>query len=168
MPSPPCGTSTWPAATAPACWAEDHDPHSHLIPIVLEVALGKRDKVTIFGEDYPTDDGTCIRDYIHVEDLVDAHVRVLEALEDGQHRVYNLGIGRGYSVRQVIESCQRVTGRPIPVEVGPRRPGDPPALYADPSRVQQELGWKAQITDLDEIVASAWNWMQAHPNGYQA
>ena len=147
---------------------EDHDPHSHVIPIVLEVALGKRDKVTIFGEDYPTPDGTCVRDYIHVEDLVDAHLRVLDSLLDGEKRVYNLGIGRGYSVKEVIESCRRVTGHAIPVESGPRRPGDPPALYADPGKVQRELGWKAEITELDAIIESAWNWMKANPEGYKA
>ena len=147
---------------------EDHVPHSHIIPIVLEVALGKRDKVTIFGDDYPTDDGTCVRDYIHVEDLVDAHLRVLEALGDHERRVYNLGIGRGYSVKEVIESCRRVTGHAIPAEIGPRRPGDPPALFADPAKVQRELGWSAKITDLDEIIASAWNWMKANPNGYSS
>jgi len=145
---------------------EDHVPHSHIIPIVLEVALGKREKVSIFGDDYPTDDGTCVRDYIHVEDLVDAHLRVLEALEDGEHRVYNLGIGRGYSVKQVIESCRRVTGHEIPANIGPRRAGDPPALFADPAKVQRELGWNAQITELDAIIDSAWNWMKANPNGY--
>ena len=147
---------------------EDHEPHSHIIPIVLEVALGKREKVTIFGDDYPTDDGTCVRDYIHVEDLVDAHLRVLAALEDGQRRVYNLGIGRGYSVKEVIESCRRVTGHEIPAGIGPRRPGDPPALFADPGKVQRELGWKAEITELDAIIESAWKWMKANPEGYQS
>ncbi len=147
---------------------EDHVPHSHIIPIVLEVALGKREKVTMFGEDYPTPDGTCVRDYIHVEDLVDAHLRVLDSLADGERRVYNLGIGRGYSVKEVVESCRRVTGHAIPADIGPRRPGDPPALYADPAKVQSELGWSAEITDLDAIIESAWNWMKANPNGYSA
>jgi UDP-glucose 4-epimerase len=145
---------------------EDHDPHSHIIPIVLEVALGKRESITIFGEDYDTPDGTCIRDYIHVEDLVDAHVRVLDVLQDGESRRYNLGIGKGYSVKDIIESCRRVTGHAIPAEVGARRPGDPPALFADPGKVQRELGWKAEITELDAIVESAWNWMKANPEGY--
>lgn len=145
---------------------EDHEPHSHIIPIVLEVALGKREKVTIFGEDYPTPDGTCVRDYIHVEDLVDAHLRVLDALQDGEQRAYNLGIGRGYSVKEVIESCRRVTGHAIPADVGPRRPGDPPALFADPGKVQRELGWTAEITELDAIIESAWKWMKANPRGY--
>ncbi len=145
---------------------EDHDPHSHIIPIVLEVALGKRDAITIFGDDYDTPDGTCIRDYIHVEDLVDAHIRVLGELQDGQARRYNLGIGKGYSVKDIVESCRRVTGHAIPAEIGPRRPGDPPALYADPAKVQQELGWKAEITELDAIIESAWKWMKANPEGY--
>lgn len=147
---------------------EDHDPHSHIIPIVLEVALGKRDKITIFGEDYDTPDGTCIRDYIHVEDLVDAHLRVLEALEDGESRRYNLGIGKGYSVKDIIESCRRVTGHAIPAETGARRPGDPPALFADPGKVQRDLGWTAEITELDAIVESAWKWMRANPQGYKS
>ncbi len=146
---------------------EDHDPHSHIIPIVLEVALGKREHITIFGEDYDTPDGTCIRDYIHVEDLVDAHLRVLDALQDGEGRRYNLGIGKGYSVKDIIESCRRVTGHAIPTEVGPRRPGDPPALFADPGKVQKELGWKAEITELDAIIESAWKWMKANPEGYK-
>lgn len=145
---------------------EDHQPHSHVIPIVLEVAMGKREGVTIFGQDYPTDDGTCVRDYIHVEDLVDAHLRVLDALQDGEQRVYNLGIGRGYSVKEVIDSCRRVTGHDIPAQSGPRRAGDPPALFANPAKVQRELDWQASVTDLDEIVESAWKWMKANPEGY--
>ncbi|MEO1008835.1 MAG: UDP-glucose 4-epimerase GalE [Planctomycetota bacterium] len=145
---------------------EDHTPHMHLIPIVLEVALGKRETISIFGDDYDTPDGTCIRDYIHVEDLVDAHLRVLDALRDGDRRAYNLGIGRGYSVKEVIESCRRVTGHDIPAEVAPRRPGDPPALYANPAQVQEELGWTASVQELDAIVESAWKWMHAHPAGY--
>jgi UDP-glucose 4-epimerase len=146
---------------------EDHEPHSHIIPIVLEVALGKREHITIFGEDYDTPDGTCVRDYIHVEDLVDAHVRVLGALRDGESRRYNLGIGKGYSVKDIVESCRRVTGHAIPAQAGPRRPGDPPALFADPGKVRRELGWAAQITDLDTIIESAWNWMKANPEGYR-
>jgi len=148
---------------------EDHRPETHLIPIVLQVALGERESVTIFGTDYPTPDGTCIRDYIHVEDLVDAHVHVLQALDPNafEARTYNLGIGRGYSVREVIDACRRVTGKDIPVRHGTRRAGDPPTLYADPGKIRRELQWSAQITDLDEIIASAWAWMQAHPRGYQ-
>jgi len=145
---------------------EDHDPETHLIPVALEAALGKRDKLTIFGTDYPTPDGSCVRDYVHVEDLIDAHVAVMDALEPGDARAYNLGIGRGYSVREVIDSVDRVTGKPLNVTEGDRRPGDPPTLYADPAKIKSELGWKARITDLDEIVSSAWEWFQKHPNGY--
>ena len=147
---------------------EWHQPETHLIPIVLEVAQGRREKVTIFGTDYKTPDGTCIRDYVHVEDLVDAHAAVLNALEPGDARFYNLGIGKGYSVRDIIETARKVTGREIPVVEGERRPGDPPQLFADPTRIKEELGWSAQITDLGEIIGSAWNWYQNNPNGYDA
>jgi len=145
---------------------EDHDPETHLVPVALQAALGLRDNLTIFGTDYDTPDGTCIRDYVHVEDLIDAHVAVMNALEPGEARKYNLGIGRGYSVREVIESVRRVTGEPMPVKEGDRRPGDPPSLYADPAKIRAELGWEARITDLDEIVASAWEWFRKHPKGY--
>ena len=145
---------------------EDHDPETHLIPVVLQAALGQRDAITIFGTDYPTPDGTCVRDYVHVEDLAAAHEATMLALEPGDDRRYNLGIGKGYSVREVIESARRVTGKDIPVREGQRRAGDPAVLFADPAKIQQELGWHAQITDLDEIVASAWNWFQANPTGY--
>ncbi|MFM2163728.1 MAG: UDP-glucose 4-epimerase [Planctomycetota bacterium] len=145
---------------------EDHRPETHLIPICLEVALGKRPHLTVFGEDYPTPDGTCIRDYVHVADLVDAHLAALGALEPGRFRCWNIGIGRGYSVREVLESCRRVTGHPIPAKLGERRAGDPPSLYADPSAIARDLGWKAKWTDLDEIVRTAWEWMRAHPRGY--
>jgi UDP-glucose 4-epimerase len=145
---------------------EDHRPETHLIPICLEVALGKRPHLTVFGEDYPTPDGTCIRDYVHVADLVDAHLAALGALEPGRFKCWNIGIGRGYSVREVLESCRRVTGHPIPAKLGERRAGDPPALYADPSAIARDLGWKAKWTDLDEIVRTAWEWMRAHPHGY--
>ena len=145
---------------------EDHDPETHLIPIVIQAALGKRSHVTVFGTDYPTPDGTCIRDYVHVEDLVDAHVRVLDRLGAGDRRAYNLGIGRGYSVREVIESVRRVTGCEIKVEEGERRAGDPPALFADASKIREELGWEASFRDLDEIVETAWAWHRSHPDGY--
>ena len=145
---------------------EDHRPETHLIPICLEVALGKRPHLTVFGEDYPTPDGTCIRDYVHVEDLVDAHLAALKAFEPGRFKCWNIGIGRGYSVREVLESCRRVTGHPIPAQLGARRPGDPPALYADPSAIARDLGWRAKWTDLDAIVRTAWDWMRAHPRGY--
>ncbi|MHC5022388.1 MAG: UDP-glucose 4-epimerase GalE [Planctomycetota bacterium] len=145
---------------------EDHRPETHLVPICLEAALGLRDRVTIFGTDYPTPDGTCIRDYLHVEDLVDAHVEVMAALEPGAALVYNVGIGRGHSVHEVVEACQRVTGVQFDVQEGSRRPGDPPQLYSDPSHLQEQLGWSASETDLDAIIASAWRWRQAHREGY--
>ena len=147
---------------------EDHDPETHLIPVVLQAALGKREAVTIFGEDYPTPDGTCVRDYIHVGDLVDAHVAVMRALRPGDARAYNLGIGEGRSVREVIESVRRVTGRAFDVRKGERRPGDPPRLYADPSKIRRELGWSARVTSLDETVATAWAWFAKHPDGYRS
>lgn len=145
---------------------EHHEPETHLIPVVLQAALGKRKSITIYGEDYATADGTCIRDYIHVEDLVRAHIRVMEALTPGDVRVYNLGIGNGYSVRQIIEAARRVTGRQLLAEVGARRPGDPPTLYADATKIAKELGWKPQHTDVGEIIESAWRWFREHPNGY--
>lgn len=145
---------------------EDHDPETHLIPVILQSALGQREGITIFGTDYPTPDGTCIRDYVHVEDLIDAHVTVMEALEAGDERAYNLGIGEGQSVRQIIEATQRVTGREVAWREGDRRPGDPPMLYADPSKIARELGWRASIADVESIIESAWRWMRAHPSGY--
>ncbi|MFG0328031.1 MAG: UDP-glucose 4-epimerase GalE [Phycisphaerales bacterium JB037] len=145
---------------------EDHEPETHLIPVVLEAVLGKREAITIFGTDYDTPDGTCVRDYVHVEDLVDAHVAVLNALQPGDRRRYNLGIGKGYSVREIIESVKRVTSRPFEIREGTRRPGDPPTLYADPAAIQRDLNWRAQITDIDEIVESAWRWFRDHPAGY--
>jgi len=145
---------------------EDHDPETHLIPVILQAVLGKRDKITVFGEDYPTPDGTCIRDYIHVEDLVEAHVRVMEALAPGDRRAYNLGIGKGYSVKEIIDAVRRVVDKRFRVDTGPRRPGDPPELYADASKIERELGWRAQRTDIAETILSAWRWMSAHPDGY--
>ncbi len=145
---------------------EDHDPESHLIPIVLQVALGQRDKITIFGDDYATPDGTCIRDYIHVHDLGSAHVKALERLTPGEGLKLNLGTGRGFSVREVIETCRRVTGRPIPEVIGQRRPGDPPELVADSRRAQERLDWKPEYPELEAIVETAWRWHSAHPHGY--
>lgn len=145
---------------------EDHHPESHLIPIILQVALGQREKVAIFGTDYPTPDGTCIRDYVHVLDLADAHILALEALGDGHSRVYNLGSGTGYSVREVIETAREVTGHGIPAEDAPRRAGDLPALVADSTRIKDELGWSPQYDDLKKIIETAWNWHSNHPNGY--
>ena len=137
---------------------ERHEPETHLIPLVLFAALGKRDCITVFGTDYPTPDGTCIRDYVHVVDLVSAHVLAIESLADGDGNFYNLGIGRGYSVREILESAKRITGREIPVKYGPRRQGDPSVLYANSDKAQQELDWKPRFTEIDDIIASAWNW----------
>jgi UDP-glucose 4-epimerase len=145
---------------------EDHEPETHLIPVLLRAAIGRRDKVTVFGTDYPTPDGTCIRDYIHVEDLCAAHIVAMQALQPGDGRFYNLGIGRGYSVREVLESAERVTGCRIPVEYGPRRPGDPAILYANADKIRRELGWSARYTEIDPIVSTAWNWIRNHPKGY--
>ena len=145
---------------------EDHDPETHLIPVILQAALGKREKITVFGEDYATPDGTCIRDYIHVEDLVEAHVRVMEALVPGDARVYNLGIGKGQSVKEIIDAVRSVVDRPFRVDVGARRPGDPPALYADATKIERELGWRAKRTDIAQTILSAWRWFSAHPDGY--
>lgn len=145
---------------------EDHDPETHLIPVILQAALGRRERVCVFGDDYETPDGTCIRDYIHVEDLVEAHVQVMQKLSDGDRRAYNLGIGHGYSVREVIEAARRVTGNDIKAEVTARRAGDPPCLYASPEKARNELGWQAKITDLAQIVETAWRWFKNHPDGY--
>jgi UDP-glucose 4-epimerase len=145
---------------------EDHDPESHLIPIVLQVALGQRDHVVIFGHDYPTPDGTCIRDYIHVDDLADAHLKALELLQPGVGLKLNLGTGCGYSVLEVIDACRRVTGHTIPAKTGERRAGDPAELVADSSLAQKTLAWQPQYTDINSIVASAWRWHKAHPHGY--
>ncbi len=139
---------------------EAHEPETHLIPLVLDVALGRRNHIRIYGNDYPTPDGTCIRDYIHVEDLAQAHLLALEALGQGGQHIYNLGNGAGFSVLEVIESARRVTGHPIPAEVVPRRPGDPAVLIASSERIGRELGWKPRHTQLDSIIASAWEWHQ--------
>jgi len=145
---------------------EDHSPEYHLIPIVLEVARGKREKVIIFGDDYPTPDGTCVRDYIHIIDLAQAHILALRALDKGS-RTYNLGNGQGFSIKEVIETAREVTGHPIPVEVGPRRPGDPATLIAGSEKIRRELGWVPQYPNLRDIIESAWKWHQSHPNGYE-
>lgn len=146
---------------------EDHDPETHLIPIVLQVALGQRSHITVLGDDYPTPDGTCVRDYIHVDDLGRAHVAALQRLQAGEGMRLNLGTGRGYSVREVIEACRRVTGHAIPAEIGPRRPGDPPELVADSSRAQRELNWRCEYNDIESIVRTAWKWHSSHPLGYR-
>ncbi len=145
---------------------EWHVPETHLVPIILQAAAGQRDAITIFGEDYPTPDGTCIRDYVHVRDLVEAHAMVLDALQPGDDRRYNIGTGKGLSVREVIDAVKRVTGRDFPVRKGERRAGDPPVLYADPAKINREIGWTARLSGIDEIVRTAWDWMTNNPEGY--
>ena len=145
---------------------EDHQPESHLIPLVLKVALGQIEHVNILGVDYPTPDGTCVRDYVHVLDLASAHLLALDALEHRDRLIYNLGNGQGFSVREVIEVARKVTGRPIPVVESPRRPGDPAILIASAAKIRRELNWRPQFPDLETIVASAWQWHQTHPHGY--
>ena len=147
---------------------EAHDPETHLIPLILQAPLGLREGVQIFGEDYDTPDGTCIRDYIHVCDLAAAHVLALDAAEAGCVKVYNLGNGEGFSVKEVIEACRDVTGHAIPAEPAPRRPGDPPRLIASSARAMDELHWRPQYPDLRRIVSHAWAWHRSHPNGYAA
>jgi len=144
-------------------YGEDHDPETHLIPLVLQVPLGRREKVRIFGDDYETPDGSCVRDYIHVSDLVDAHILALEREASG---VFNLGIGKGFSVKDVLAAARRVTGHAIPADVAPRRPGDPPCLVAAADRAREALAWTPRFTDLDAIVRTAWAWHRAHPEGY--
>jgi UDP-glucose 4-epimerase len=146
---------------------EDHDPESHLIPIILQVALGQREAINIFGEDYLTEDGTCIRDYIHVMDLANAHWLALKHLRENETSdVFNLGNGTGFSVKQVIETARKVTGHVIPEVVSPRRAGDPAVLIATSGKAQSVLGWKPKYNDLETIIETAWNWHQAHPTGY--
>jgi UDP-glucose 4-epimerase len=156
------------AAGATPEQGEDHRPESHLIPLILHVALGKRDHIAIYGNDYPTPDGTCIRDYIHVSDLASAHLLVLNALCEKDKLIYNLGNGHGFSVREVIETVRRVTGHPIPVREVARRPGDPAVLVASSTKIKRELHWEPQFPSLEDIVRSAWEWFRAHPDGYSA
>jgi UDP-glucose 4-epimerase len=145
---------------------EAHQPESHLIPLVLQVALGQRQNIAIFGTDYPTPDGTNIRDYIHIRDLVSAHTLALEGLQNQDKLVYNLGNGKGYSVREVIETARKVTGHAIPVVETPRRPGDAPRLVACADKIRRELGWQPVVPDLEEIMATAWEWHRSHPHGW--
>ncbi|MCL2305192.1 MAG: UDP-glucose 4-epimerase GalE [Planctomycetaceae bacterium] len=151
-------------AAADGSLGENHEPETHLIPLVLFAALGKRDAITVFGTDYPTPDGTCIRDYVHVEDLVNAHVLAVEAIKPGDGRCYNLGIGRGYSVREILDAAKKVTGRDIPTIYGPRRDGDPAKLYANSDKVQKELGWKPKFLEPAEMIETAWNWTKNNGN----
>jgi UDP-glucose 4-epimerase len=147
---------------------EAHQPESHLIPLVLRVPLGQRENISIYGVDYPTRDGTCIRDYIHIADLVSAHLLALDALADRDSQVYNVGNGSGYSVREVIETAREVTGHPIPAEECPRRPGDPARLVASSEKICRELGWKPQYPELKDILSTAWEWHKSHPKGYES
>ncbi len=154
------------ASGALARRGEAHQPESHLIPLTLQVALGQRKSISIYGTDYPTPDGTCIRDYIHIADLVSAHVLALNALGQKEILVCNIGSGEGYSVREIIATARQVTGQTIPAVESPRRQGDPPRLVASPARIQRELGWRAEHSSLEEIISSAWEWHSSHPNGY--
>ena len=155
------------AAGASELRGEDHNPELHLIPIVIQVAIGKREKALIFGADYPTRDGTCVRDYVHVIDLAQAHILALGALDNGSC-VYNLGNSEGFTVKEVIDAVRSVTGRDIPAEIGPRRPGDPAELVASSEKIRKELGWKPRFPRVHQIIESAWAWHQANPNGYSS
>jgi UDP-glucose 4-epimerase len=154
------------AAGASGNQGEDHRPESHLIPLTLQVALGKREHIDIYGTDYATPDGTCIRDYIHVADLASAHLLALDALKNRDRLVYNLGNGRGFSVCEVVDTVRRVTGHPVPAREVARRPGDPEVLVASSDQIKDELNWKPQNAELESIVRSAWEWRRAHPDGY--
>ena len=146
---------------------EDHDPETHLIPVTIQVAMGKRPHLQLFGTDYPTPDGTNVRDYIHVEDLADAHILAMEKLKRGEAMYLNLGTGRGFSNREIISTVEKVTGKRVAVKEGPRRAGDAVALFADPSKAKQVIGWEAKHKDPETIIRSAWNWHSKHPDGYK-
>jgi len=153
-------------AAADGSLGEDHQPELHLIPLVLQVALGRSEAVSVYGADYPTRDGTCVRDFVHVDDLSEAHLLALEKLEAGRFDAYNVGTGRGTTVLEVIDAARVVTGHSIPAQLVGRRPGDPPELYASSDKIRRELGWQPQYVDIREIVATAWAWHRAHPDGY--
>lgn len=153
------------AAGASEAYGEHHDPETHLIPLLLKVALGQREHLNIYGNDYPTRDGTCVRDYIHLIDLAQAHILSLEALDKGS-RIYNLGNGEGFTVQEVVATAREVAGHPIPARIAPRRSGDPATLVASSEKIRRELGWEARSPNLREIIESAWRWQQAHPEGY--
>ncbi|NKD39713.1 UDP-glucose 4-epimerase GalE [Enterococcus casseliflavus] len=155
-------------AKSDASIGEDHDPETHLVPIILQAALGQRKEVAIFGEDYDTPDGTCVRDYVHVEDLIAAHLLALEYLQKGnESNVFNLGSNHGYSVKEMVEAARNVTKKEIPARVAPRRAGDPSTLVASSEKARKVLGWKPVYTDVEAIIETAWNWHVSHPNGYQ-
>lgn len=146
---------------------EDHNPETHLIPVVLETALGKREYITVFGDDYDTEDGTCIRDYVHVEDLIDAHILAMKYLENGgKSNVFNLGSNQGFSVKEIIDMARKVTEKEIPAKIGPRRPGDPSILIASSEKAKSILGWNPSRTNIEQIIKDAWNWHSKHPEGY--
>ena len=153
-------------AAEDATIGEDHHPENHLIPLVLQVALGKRDTIQIFGTDYPTPDGTCIRDYIHVDDLAEAHLFAVEGIKEGKTEAYNVGTGQGNSVLEVVSAARAVTGHSIPTTIIERRPGDPPMLFANSDKLQVRFGWRPRYTEIEGIIASAWRWHQGHPDGY--
>lgn len=146
-------------------YGEYHNPETHLIPIVLQTLLGQREKVQVFGTDYPTPDGTCIRDYVHIDDLASAHLLAIEQTDLSTAEVFNIGTGSGQSVMEIIEACERVTGRDVPWEAAPRRPGDAPALVADPHKLESQLHWTPEF-GIEETIATAWSWHSAHPKGY--
>ena len=155
------------AAGATPVYGEDHHPETHLIPLILQVPNGQREKISIYGEDYPTRDGTCVRDYIHVTDLAQAHILALDyLLQGGDSDVFNLGNGVGFTVKEIIEVARRVTGHPIPAETAPRRAGDPAELVASSDKAKRVLGWKPELDDIQTIVSTAWNWHKSHPLGY--
>jgi UDP-glucose 4-epimerase len=149
-------------------FGEDHRPEAHLIPLILHAAVGRRPKVMIYGDDYPTPDGTCVRDYVHTADLAQAHQLAVESLEVGMRRAYNLGSGSGVSVRAVLQACEAATSRPIPHEIAKPRPGDPAVLVASPEKIKDELGWSPRYSDIQEIVRTAWEWHRRHPDGYSS
>lgn len=155
-------------AAADGSLGEDHTPETHIIPLVLQVALGQRDYISVFGDDYDTPDGTCIRDYVHVDDLATAHLAALEALQPGSELKLNLGTGVGTSVQEVIQACREITGHPIPVKLGARREGDPARLLANASLAQKTLSWQPQFMGIHPIVETAWKWHRAHPKGYKS
>jgi UDP-glucose 4-epimerase len=146
---------------------EDHRPESHLIPLIIQAAMGRREDVKIYGTDYPTPDGTCIRDYIHIEDLCRAHLLALNKLDEKQELIYNLGNGKGYSVREVIDTVKKVSGTDFKVTETERRPGDPPVLTSDASKAKHQLGWRTEFGNLEKIVSTAWEWHNKYPNGYK-
>ena len=154
------------ASGASSNYGEDHRPETHLIPLTLQVAIGSRSSISIYGQNYSTVDRTCIRDYVHVLDLAQAHVLAVEDIQPGEVKSYNVGNGVGFSVQEVVDTCRQITQHPIPVELKPPRIGDPPFLVADPSQIRSELGWNPHFTDLQEIIASAWDWHKRHPKGY--